>query len=108
MSLGLIPASDKGVSPKFVPPPLPPLNLYFPRHSADCLYFAERRCERCNELFRAVSPEDIEAVWIEDHRQRGKIPPLTKEHLQAIALAMAEQPELFAPIIQFLNEWRKL
>ena len=38
----------------------------------------------------------------------GKIPPLTKEHLQAIALAMAEQPELFAPIIQFLNEWRKL
>lgn len=77
-------------------------------HNALCLEFPEERCITCRIFFGTTHHSDV-ANWLrhnERERHAGRIGDLPDHFCQLIATAMVRRPDLFAPIIQFLNSYQ--
>lgn len=84
-----------------------PGECQYPPHSEDCFTTVDRLCRECDWLLGPFPLSKRRKVWSEHQRKRQGLPEaLPDKFLERLAADMFANPQLFAAIIQDLNNYK--
>lgn len=79
----------------------------FPPHSAECFVSPARQCRQCNDLLGPYPVRRWKEIWLKQQDIDAGLPAaLPPRFLERLADAMAKEPEIFAPIVRYLVDFK--